>query len=440
MSEPSNRWSLRLRRQAPPPALLRSPRPSLSYRAISYLLVFPVFRGLLRGCTAGNANMPNQGPLVVVANHGSHLDPPLLGHAIGRPVAFMAKEELFRVPLLGAIIRACGAYPVARGASDREALRIAASRLAEGWAVGVFLDGTRQRDGRVHAPLNGAALLAARAGAPLLPVAIINSHRALGPGQSQLRLVPVHIRIGQPIPPPLPAAVRIWMRPPAPARTRSTAFSTKAWFHHTADSLQPGTQPLCRPAPEVVAAQHPEHGPQPIAPDLAPTFRHAEVGTVHGHRREVDAPAAGHNPAHQQGPVHVVAAGDQQGMADAGLAQVIHQGGEVGQGVTGPVIQLHLVTGQALPLLEDPMGVLGISAATDHHRQAIPTGQGGGCQLPILIAPKHQDHLGRRWLGPPPAPRQPEQAGASQGRQPEATAAAPAAAAPHGGGPTGLVG
>ena len=53
------------------------------------------------------------GPLVVASNHGSHLDPPLLGHALGRPVAFMAKAELFSIPLLGRLIRACGAYPVA---------------------------------------------------------------------------------------------------------------------------------------------------------------------------------------------------------------------------------------------------------------------------------------------------------------------------------------
>jgi 1-acyl-sn-glycerol-3-phosphate acyltransferase len=185
-----------------PPTLIGSPRPSLSYLAISYLLVFPIFRWLLRGRTAGNANVPPQGALVVVANHGSHLDPPLLGHALGRPVAFMAKEELFRVPLLGPIIRACGAYPVARGAGDREAIRVACQRLAQGWATGVFLDGTRQRNGRVNAPLHGAALLAARCGVPLLPVAILNSHRALGPEQSRLRPVPVHIRIGEPIPPP----------------------------------------------------------------------------------------------------------------------------------------------------------------------------------------------------------------------------------------------
>ena len=182
--------------------IVRTPEPSLTYRLVSGLLVFPLFRCLFRGSTHGLEHVPKDGPLVVASNHGSHLDPPLLGHALGRPVAFMAKAELFAVPLLGSVIRACGAYPVRRGASDREAIRTATAKLDAGWATGVFLDGTRQANGRVNNPLPGAALLAARSGAPLLPVAIVNSHRALGSGQIWPRLVPLQLRVGAPIPPP----------------------------------------------------------------------------------------------------------------------------------------------------------------------------------------------------------------------------------------------
>ncbi len=195
-----NKPNLQLTEKA---ACLVPPSPSLAYRIVSYLFVFPIFRGLFRGKTFGIENVPIYGPLVVVANHGSHLDPPLLGHAFGRPVAFMAKAELFKIPLLGWIIRKCGAYPVKRGASDREAIRIATAKLNEGWATGVFLDGSRQDNGRVNAPLPGAALLAARSGAPLLPVAIINSHRVLGTGSIFPRLMPIHMRIGKPIPAPI---------------------------------------------------------------------------------------------------------------------------------------------------------------------------------------------------------------------------------------------
>ena len=184
------------------PALVPSPRTSLIYRLVEWLFVAPVYRGLLRGRSRGLQNVPRQGALVVVANHGSHLDPPLLGHALPRPVSFMAKAELFKVPLLGPLIRSLGAYPVSRGASDREAIRTALSRLEQGWATGVFLDGTRQADGRVNAPLPGAALLAARSGSPLLPVAIRNSHRALGSGSRHPRLIPIELCIGELVPPP----------------------------------------------------------------------------------------------------------------------------------------------------------------------------------------------------------------------------------------------
>ena len=178
------------------------PRQSFVYGCVSYLFVFPVFRFLFRGRTIGISNLPKAGGVVVVSNHGSHLDPPILGHALGRPVAFMAKSELFRVPILSSIISACGAYPVKRGAGDREALRTASNRILEGWATGVFLDGTRQDDGRINDPQAGAALLAARTGCPILPVAIVNSHRAFPKGSFIPRFVSIHLKVGELIQPP----------------------------------------------------------------------------------------------------------------------------------------------------------------------------------------------------------------------------------------------
>ncbi len=178
------------------------PKQTLVYSFVSYLIVFPIFRFLFRGRTFGNQKVPKAGPLVVVANHGSHLDPPILGHVLGRPIAFMAKKELFEIPLLNWIIRSCGAYPVKRGAGDREAIRAATEKLSFGWAIGVFLDGTRQKDGRINNPMSGAALLASRSGAYLLPVAIVNSHRALAKQGWWIRFIPIHVRIGEPLPPP----------------------------------------------------------------------------------------------------------------------------------------------------------------------------------------------------------------------------------------------
>ena len=178
------------------------PRPSFVYGCVSYLFVFPIFRFLFRGQTIGISNLPKTGGVVVVSNHGSHLDPPILGHALGRPVAFMAKSELFKIPILSYIISACGAYPVKRGSGDREALRTASKCLIEGWATGVFLDGTRQENGRVNDPKAGAALLSARTGCPILPVAIVNSHRAFPKGSFLPRLVSIHLKVGELIKPP----------------------------------------------------------------------------------------------------------------------------------------------------------------------------------------------------------------------------------------------
>jgi len=178
------------------------PRQGFVYACVSYILVFPIFRFLFKGRTIGIENLPKTGGVVVVSNHGSHLDPPILGHALGRPVAFMAKSELFSVPILSFIISACGAYPVNRGAGDREALRTASNRLIEGWATGVFLDGTRQENGRVNDPKAGAALLAARTGSPILPVAIVNSHRAFPKGSLLPRFVSIHLKVGELIQPP----------------------------------------------------------------------------------------------------------------------------------------------------------------------------------------------------------------------------------------------
>ena len=179
------------------------PRQSFVYGCVSYLFAFPIFRFLFRGKTIGISNLPKTGGVVVVSNHGSHLDPPILGHALGRPVAFMAKNELFKVPILSFIISACGAYPVKRGSGDREALRTASNRLIEGFATGVFLDGTRQENGRVNDPKAGAALLAARTGCPILPVAIVNSHRAFPKGSFLPRFVSIHLKVGELIDAPL---------------------------------------------------------------------------------------------------------------------------------------------------------------------------------------------------------------------------------------------
>ena len=167
------------------------------YHAFKWSVVSPVLHVYLRGRIYGAEQVPQEGPLVVVSNHASDFDPPILSCCMGRPVAFMAKEELFRIPVLKQGIELYGAYPVKRGSADRSAIRSALNCLLEGWAVGLFLQGTRTPDARIPEPKLGAALIAAKAKAPLLPVSLWGTERIFKKGSPVPRPVPVTVRIGQ---------------------------------------------------------------------------------------------------------------------------------------------------------------------------------------------------------------------------------------------------
>ncbi|MCL6609921.1 MAG: 1-acyl-sn-glycerol-3-phosphate acyltransferase [Peptococcaceae bacterium] len=130
----------------------------------------------------GLENVPPQGGLVLASNHRSYWDPVIVGCSLPktRQVFFMAKAELFEIPLLGMIIDRLGAFPVRRGGADRSAIRKALDHLASGEIVGIFPEGTRNKSEGVLEPHLGAAMLATRAGVPVLPVAVIGSRGFFG--------------------------------------------------------------------------------------------------------------------------------------------------------------------------------------------------------------------------------------------------------------------
>lgn len=136
---------------------------------------------ITRSRVVHQAPVPTTGPLLIVANHINFLDPPILAAAMPRTVSFMAKEELMHAPVLGWVVSNYEAFPVRRGEADRQALRTAIDLLGQGRAVGMFIEGTRSPDARMQQARAGAAVIAATAGCPILPVAITGTQALRGP-------------------------------------------------------------------------------------------------------------------------------------------------------------------------------------------------------------------------------------------------------------------
>ena len=123
----------------------------------------------------GKERVPRQGGVVIACNHFSWLDPAALGAACPRTMYYMAKIEAHRVPGLGQLIRAFGTFPVRRGESDRDAVRTMRQVVRDGKALGLFVEGTRQRSGVPGAIQPGAAMVALQEGVPIVPVAVHGS-------------------------------------------------------------------------------------------------------------------------------------------------------------------------------------------------------------------------------------------------------------------------
>jgi 1-acyl-sn-glycerol-3-phosphate acyltransferase len=124
----------------------------------------------------GADRVPLEGGLVVAANHFSWIDPPVLGQASPRTLYFMAKVEAHRVPGLGQLMRSFGAFSVRRGESDRDAVRTMRQLVRDGHALGLFVEGTRQRSGEPGPVQPGAAMVAINEDVPVICAAIRGSH------------------------------------------------------------------------------------------------------------------------------------------------------------------------------------------------------------------------------------------------------------------------
>lgn len=167
-------------------------------RPLLHRIVGPLGRLLLRWIwrlkVAGLENLPRQGAAIVACNHVSNTDPPVIGFAAYpvRSLRYLAKVELFRMPVVGWFMPRVGAIPLDRSRSDLTAVRTAVSVLEKGRCLVIFPEGTRYKAGRPGKPKAGVGFLAGKTGVPVVPARIVNSDRFLG-------LKPLEVRFGPPL-------------------------------------------------------------------------------------------------------------------------------------------------------------------------------------------------------------------------------------------------
>jgi 1-acyl-sn-glycerol-3-phosphate acyltransferase len=146
----------------------------------------------------GRENIPKKGPLIFVCNHLSEADPPLLAVAMPRRITWLVKAEWFKTPIASQMFKMSGMIPIRRHEADRQALRKAIEALENGEVLGIFPEGTRSKDKVLHEGEEGAAYVALKTSAQILPVAIWGTQDAKLPRDILKRTKGVHIRFGKP--------------------------------------------------------------------------------------------------------------------------------------------------------------------------------------------------------------------------------------------------
>lgn len=169
------------------------------WRTIQVLLQV-VFTFWLRYRARGIENLPKTGGALLLANHQSFLDPLLIGLPLRRPVSFLARQTLFRIPFIGWVLRNTYVVPFDRDGGGTAGLREILRRVELGFLVGVFPEGTRSADGTVGPFKPGFITLVRRSQQPIYPVGIAGAHRAMGRGRGLwLRPARVCVVFGEPL-------------------------------------------------------------------------------------------------------------------------------------------------------------------------------------------------------------------------------------------------
>ena len=151
----------------------------LSYK-VGWVSFRAVFRFYFRWRAFNAERVPLTGPVILACNHESFIDPPLVGAALTREINYLARENLFRFPVLGAVLRSWHVVPVNREGGGAKGLKAILDRLLTGGAIILFPEGTRTRDGRLQPARAGIGLTVIKSSAPVVPARVFGTFRAYG--------------------------------------------------------------------------------------------------------------------------------------------------------------------------------------------------------------------------------------------------------------------
>ncbi|MBL7072782.1 MAG: 1-acyl-sn-glycerol-3-phosphate acyltransferase [Candidatus Omnitrophica bacterium] len=172
----------------------------IAYR-ISRIMFEIAMRILFHLHVVGKENIPSR-PYIIVSNHSSLVDPPLVGMAFKRhDVSFLTKEELFSHPIIGVWTKNVECIPIRRGSASAKGLKEALKRVKDGKVIGIFPEGTRSLDGSLQEAKKGVGFLIRKAGVPVVPVYVKNSQKALPVVGGAKVGTHIYLKIGKPLAP-----------------------------------------------------------------------------------------------------------------------------------------------------------------------------------------------------------------------------------------------
>jgi 1-acyl-sn-glycerol-3-phosphate acyltransferase len=171
---------------------------NLSYR-IAWLGFRAVYATYFRWRVFNPERVPRTGPVILAANHASFIDPPLVGSGLTRDINYLARESLFRFPVVGAILRSWNAVPVDRDGGGAAGLRKILNRLFAGGGIILFPEGTRTKDGNLQPARSGIGLTVIKSNAPVVPVRVFGTFAAYGRNHKFPRPKKIVVKYGVPM-------------------------------------------------------------------------------------------------------------------------------------------------------------------------------------------------------------------------------------------------